>query len=92
MIRAEFTMKTAELLASFLVVAADRFKADAELIRAELKGKPHAGLETVAGMFDVQEREARALAEQVADADLFDVHAPRDPRDDILLLDPKQEG
>lgn len=82
MIRLQLTPKTAETLSSFLTTAAERFKDDAALIRAELKGKKHAGLEAIAWQFDAQEKETRAMAEQFAD--LFEV----DTVDDLPTIDP----
>lgn len=85
MIRVQMTEATAETLSSFLTTAAERFKADAETIRAELKGKPHAGLEAIAAQFDRQEAEARAMALQFGEV------YPVERLDDMQTIDPAPE-
>lgn len=92
MIRADLTSKTAETLSSFLIIAAERFKEDAAMIRAELKGKPHAGLEAIAAQFDAQEVEARRMSAQFGQGFEFDIYPARDRRSDVLTIDPAQEG
>jgi hypothetical protein len=58
------SVSCAETLASFLLVAADRFKEDAKLARETWP----AGDQSIAKQFDKQERQARKLAEQFSEA------------------------
>jgi hypothetical protein len=85
MFHSRMSVSTAETLSSFLTVAAERFKEDAALCRAEgakalapppadlppgvIWCPPHPGsMESLAKQFDKQERQARQLAEQFAEA------------------------
>lgn len=85
MIRVQMTEATAETLSSFLTIAAERFKDDAAMIREELKGKPHAGLEAIAAQFDTQEKEAREMARQFGEV------YPVDRLDDMQTIDPSPQ-
>lgn len=55
------SVSCAETLASFLVVAADRFKEDAKVVR-------ESGYEGLALQFEKKDRQARKLADQFSEA------------------------